>query len=137
MMKAYYNSNGVEYSLLFSNRGTTYGSILKWGYNDRYMYILRMKSGSWQSTDWEKIAAGYADSAGSAASATVATSASYATNANYANTAGAISSIGASDAASATDIWRRVWFAYNDNTTGRPAYDDKIVYQTSTGTLMS
>ena len=39
------------------------------------------------------------------------------------------------DLASSTDTWRRIWFAYNDNTTGRPAYSDTFVYQSSTGTV--
>ncbi len=50
-------------------------------------------------------------------------------------TASKITDIGSSDAASSTATWRRVWFSYSDNTTGRPAYDDKLVYQTSTETL--
>ena len=59
-MKAFYNTSGVEYSILFSNRGN-YGSILKWGYNDKYVRILRMYGGNWQSEDWEKMDAGNAD----------------------------------------------------------------------------
>lgn len=68
MITGYYNHSGTEYSLLFSKR-STYGSILKWGYGDRYLRILRVQSGTWKSTDWEKIDAGYADSAGTATSA--------------------------------------------------------------------
>lgn len=62
MITGYYNHSGTEYSLLFSKR-STYGSILKWGYGDRYLRILRIQGGTWKSTDWEKIDAGYADSA--------------------------------------------------------------------------
>ena len=58
-----YNSSGVEYTLLFTGR-KSYGSILKWGYNDTYLRILRRSNNAWQSTDWEKISAGYADRAG-------------------------------------------------------------------------
>lgn len=68
MITGYYNHSGTEYSLLFSKR-STYGSILKWGYGDKYLRILRIQSGSWKSDDWEKIDAGYADSAGTATSA--------------------------------------------------------------------
>ena len=64
-IKMFLNSSGVEYTTLFSNRGS-YGSILKWGYNDRYIRILRNQSGTWKSDDWEKIDAGYADIAGNA-----------------------------------------------------------------------
>lgn len=59
-IKSFYNTNGVEYSILFSNRGNC-GSILKWGYNDKYLRILRMYGGNWKSEDWEKMDAGNAD----------------------------------------------------------------------------
>lgn len=52
-----------------------------------------------------------------------------------ASTASALTSITTTDKADGTNDWRRVWFSYNDNTTGRPAYDDRFVFQTSTGTL--
>ena len=60
-----YNSAGSEYSMLFAlnPNNLTYGTILRWGYASKYLYIAR-KSSTWQSTDWEKISAGYADSAG-------------------------------------------------------------------------
>ena len=64
-----------------------------------------------------------------------AATASIATNAAYATVAGKISDLTTSDAASSTDTWRRMWFSYNDNTTGRPAYSDNFAYQTSTNTL--
>ena len=73
-IKMFLNSSGVEYTTLFSNRGS-YGSILKWGYNDKYIRILRNQSGTWKSDDWEKIDAGYADTAGTATSAAKWTSA--------------------------------------------------------------
>lgn len=69
-----YNSSGTEFTTLFSNNNNTYGSILKWGYQDTYIRILRAHPGQtahngWYTEDWEKINAGYADSAGTATSA--------------------------------------------------------------------
>lgn len=62
-----YNTSGLEYSYLIGmNTNNTYGTILKLGYNDRYLRILRKRYGNWQSTDWEKISAGYADTSGNA-----------------------------------------------------------------------
>ena len=46
-----------------------------------------------------------------------------------------INNLTTADAASSTETWRRVWMSYNDNVSGRPAYSDKFVYQTSTNTL--
>lgn len=67
-VSAAYNTSGAEYTLLFSRGGSnSYGSILKYGYTDTYLRILRRNAGNWSSTDWEKISAGYADSAGSVA----------------------------------------------------------------------
>jgi hypothetical protein len=54
---------------------------------------------------------------------------------SYATSSGAISALTENDKASSSDTQRRVWFAYSNNTTGRPAYDDAFTYQTSTGTL--
>ena len=64
--KMLYNSYGKEYTILFTRRkdSTAHGTILKWGCLDKYIRIIRMISGTAQSTDWEKISAGYADSAG-------------------------------------------------------------------------
>ncbi len=60
-----YNTAGTEYSLLFSFKNAlSYGTILRWGYNDKYIYIARNSNNVWQSNDWEKISAGYADNAG-------------------------------------------------------------------------
>jgi hypothetical protein len=58
-------------------------------------------------------------------------------NATSANVAGKISDITESDKASSSATKRRIWFAYSDNTTGRPAYDDRFTIQTSTGTLFA
>ena len=86
-----YNTSGTEWSYLFglSNSNTvinsencaTYGAILKMGYTDRYLRMIRIHGGCWYNTSgtknstagdttnvsWEKIYAGYADSAGSVA----------------------------------------------------------------------
>ena len=62
-IKMFQNSSGQEYTLLFSNRTNTYGTILKWGYQTKYLYILRRYGSSWKSDDWEKIDAGNADTA--------------------------------------------------------------------------
>lgn len=58
-----------------------------------------------------------------------------ASTANTAATAGQLTDINENDKASSSDTWRRLWFSYNNNTTGRPAYDDRFAIQTSTGTL--
>ncbi len=64
------------------------------------------------------------------------TSGTLAVNINgNAGTASKLTNITTSDAASSSDTWRRVWFSYSDNTTGRPAYDDTFAYQSSTKTL--
>lgn len=60
--------------------------------------------------------------------------------ANYsgnAASASALTNITTSDNASSSATKRRIWFAYSDNTTGRPAYDDRFTIQTSTGTLFA
>ena len=64
--KLLYNSNGYEYSILFSLRPSSYryGTILKWGYKDTYIYIARKNEDTWQSTNWEKISSGYSDTTG-------------------------------------------------------------------------
>ena len=66
--KLVYNHAGAEYTELFTRRSdsTAHGTILKWGYADKYIRIIRIISGESQSTDWEKISAGYSDSAGNA-----------------------------------------------------------------------
>lgn len=67
-IKMVYNTPGLEKTLIFS-KNDNYGTILRWGYTDRYLYIARKEGGSWKASDWEKISAGYADSAGSATKA--------------------------------------------------------------------
>lgn len=52
-----------------------------------------------------------------------------------ASTASALTDIASTDSASSTATQRRIWFCYDNNTTGRPAYDDNFTYQTSTKTL--
>lgn len=60
-----YNSSGSEFAFLFAKgNSNSYGTVLKWGYAEKYIYMLRKQGGTWKSTDWEKISAGYADSAG-------------------------------------------------------------------------
>jgi hypothetical protein len=69
-----YNTSGTEYTIIFSRGGSVnYGSILKYTYDTKYMYILRIKGGTWQSMDWEQISCGYARTAGTADTATTAT----------------------------------------------------------------
>lgn len=58
-----------------------------------------------------------------------------ASTANTAATAGQLTNINENDKASSSNTWRRLWFSYDNNTTGRPAYDDRFAIQTSTGTL--
>ena len=62
-----YNTYGEEYSYLIGMENYSsqvrYGAILKMGYANTYLRILRMHSGKWSSDYWEKISAGYADSA--------------------------------------------------------------------------
>lgn len=73
-MSFYYNTAGAEYSYLLgcnnieTDGNLALGAILKFGYQDSYLRILRMAN-SWQTDDWEKISAGYADSAGTATTA--------------------------------------------------------------------
>ena len=57
------------------------------------------------------------------------------TSGTWSGSAGKLTSLTTSDNASSTATWRYVWFSYNDLVTGRPAYSDKLVYQTSTNTL--
>lgn len=61
-----YNVPGSEKTIIAGKSSGTHGHMLQLNYDDNYLRILRYKSSSWQSTDWEKISAGYADSAGSA-----------------------------------------------------------------------
>lgn len=60
-----YDNKGDEYTILFSKGETNnYGNILKWGYADKYLRILRKNSNGWLDSDWAKMDAGYADIAG-------------------------------------------------------------------------
>jgi hypothetical protein len=52
--------------------------------------------------------------------------ASTANTATSAGIAGQLTDINENDKASSSDTWRRLWFSYNNNTTGRPAYDDRF-----------
>lgn len=62
--KVVYCKNGNEYTIIFAKQSSgNYGNIIKYGYADKYIYILRYKNSVWQSEDWEKISAGYADTA--------------------------------------------------------------------------
>ena len=85
-----YNTSGTEWSYLFglsssnisvnNENCAAYGVILKMTYADKYLRMIRVYGGKWYKTDgtqnatagatdgvdWEKIYAGYADSAGSA-----------------------------------------------------------------------
>lgn len=66
-----YNKLGNEYAYLigmtrsdYANSAIPrYGTILKMGYVDSYLRLLRRRNGTWLSNDWEKISAGFADSA--------------------------------------------------------------------------
>lgn len=62
-----YNVPGAEKTIIAGKSSGSYGHMLQLNYDDTYLRILRYKASSWQSTDWEKISAGYADSAGNAA----------------------------------------------------------------------
>lgn len=52
-----------------------------------------------------------------------------------ADTATKLTNLTEADKASSTNTWRRVWFAYDDNVNGRPAYSDTFAYQSSSGTV--
>ena len=52
-----------------------------------------------------------------------------------ADTATKLTNLTEADKASSTNTWRRVWFSYDDNVNGRPAYSDTFAYQSSTGTV--
>lgn len=62
-----YNVPGSEKTIIAGKSSGSYGHMLQLNYDDTYLRILRYYNGSWKSTDWEKISAGYADSAGSIA----------------------------------------------------------------------
>ena len=62
-----YNVPGSEKTIIAGKSSGAHGHMLQLNYNDNYLRILRYYGGSWKTTDWEKISAGYADSAGSVA----------------------------------------------------------------------
>lgn len=64
-----YNVPGAGKTIIAGKSSGAYGHMLQLNYDDTYLRILRYKEGSWKSTDWEKISAGYADSAGNASTA--------------------------------------------------------------------
>lgn len=66
---AFYSYADAEYTVLIGSRNDAkrHGNALKWGYANKYLWMIRMINGSPRSSDWEKISAGYADSAGSVA----------------------------------------------------------------------
>lgn len=72
---------------------------------------------------------------GSAAVTLVLPSTIKATLKGNADTASKLTNLTSADSASSTDTWRYVWFSYNDNTSGRPAYSNIFAYQSSTGTV--
>ena len=61
-----YNVPGSEKTIIAGKSSGAYGHMLQLNYDNTYLRVLRYYNGSWKSTDWEKISAGYADSAGSA-----------------------------------------------------------------------
>lgn len=66
-----YNSFGFEQAYLIGMTRTDYagsvipkfGTILKMGYKDTYLRLRRRINDTWQNNNWEKISAGFADSA--------------------------------------------------------------------------
>lgn len=62
-----YNVPGSEKTIIAGKSSGAFGHMLQLNYDNTYLRILRYYSGSWKSTNWEKISAGYADSAGSVA----------------------------------------------------------------------
>lgn len=61
-----YNVPGSEKTIIVGKSTGAYGHMLQLNYDDKYLRILRYYVGNWRSDDWEKISAGYADSAGDA-----------------------------------------------------------------------
>lgn len=61
-----YNVPGSEKTIIAGKSSGAYGHMLQLNYDDNYLRLLRYQGGTWKSTDWEKISAGYADSAGNA-----------------------------------------------------------------------
>ena len=61
-----YNVPGSEKTIIAGKSTGAYGHMLQLNYDDNYLRILRYCAGKWITSDWEKISAGYADSAGDA-----------------------------------------------------------------------
>ena len=59
-----YNVPGSEKTIIAGKSTGAYGHMLQLNYDDNYLRILRYYQGSWKTTDWEKVSAGYADAAG-------------------------------------------------------------------------
>lgn len=60
-----YNVPGSEKTIIAGkSTGGAYGHMLQLNYDDNYLRILRCWNNHWETTDWEKISAGYADVAG-------------------------------------------------------------------------
>ena len=57
-----YNVPGSEKTIIAGKSTGAYGHMLQLNYDDNYLRILRY-AGNWKTTDWEKISAGYADTA--------------------------------------------------------------------------
>lgn len=51
------------------------------------------------------------------------------------SSANSLTPLGAGDSASKTDVWRKVWMCYSDNTTGRPAIHEVFAFNTDSNTL--
>lgn len=60
-----YNVPGSEKTIIAGKSSGACGHMLQLNYDDTYLRILRYAAGTWKSTDWEKISAGYADKASS------------------------------------------------------------------------
>jgi hypothetical protein len=65
--KVVYKQYSNENLLLFGKGSANYGVVVKAGYDSRYLYLMRKSNGTWVGGNaWEKVYAGYADSAGTA-----------------------------------------------------------------------
>jgi hypothetical protein len=111
-------------------------------FNANSLYYKRIASGAVQNSGWVKVldALNYnsyapkLDGTGAkgtwgisiTGNAATATNAGHATTAGSAGSASKLTDINANDAASNTTTWRRLWFCYDNNTTGRPAYDNRF-----------
>ena len=58
-----YNVPGSEKTIIAGKSTGACGHMLQLNYDDNYLRILRYVQGGWKTTDWEKISAGYADTA--------------------------------------------------------------------------